>query len=159
MTIDFLLIKVHTSISSESTKSMFSFETTLPHQRLGDHPINLDIHFGPSIWKSFWVQQFHNSKFAPSFKLHPKTHDWEQNAMWYCNILGRPPPPLLPYYVIYGRPLIKADVEIRLYHQSTHDDDCYFLDCNSKAQIWCLFDHGEYIQPQRALIKHWIQNG
>ena len=27
----------------------------------------------------------------------------------------------------------------------------------SKAQIWDLFAHGEYFQPHRALIKHWIQ--
>ena len=27
----------------------------------------------------------------------------------------------------------------------------------SKAQIWDLFPHGEYFQPHRALIKHWIQ--
>ena len=30
---------------------------------------------------------------------------------------------------------------------------------NSKAQIWHLFTHGEYFQPQRALFKHWIQTG
>ena len=30
---------------------------------------------------------------------------------------------------------------------------------NSKAQIWHLFTHGEYFQPQRALIKQWIQTG
>ena len=28
-----------------------------------------------------------------------------------------------------------------------------------KAQIECLFGHGEYFQPQQALIKHWIQTG
>ena len=27
-----------------------------------------------------------------------------------------------------------------------------------KAQIWCLFGHGEYFQPQRTLIKHWYHS-
>ena len=46
ITPDFWLIKVHTYITFESMKSMLSFERTLAHQRLGDHPIHLDIHFG-----------------------------------------------------------------------------------------------------------------
>ena len=46
ITPDFRLIKVYTYITFESTKSMLSFERTLAHQRLGDHPIHLDIHFG-----------------------------------------------------------------------------------------------------------------
>ena len=40
------LIKVHTYITFESTESLLSFEMTLAQQRLGDHPIHLDIHFG-----------------------------------------------------------------------------------------------------------------
>ena len=39
------------------------------------------------------------------------------------------------------------------------DDDSYFMDCKNKGTIWHLFTHGEYFQPQRALIKHWIQTG
>ena len=46
ITPDVWLIKVHTCITFESTESMLSFETILAHQRLGDHPIHLDIHFG-----------------------------------------------------------------------------------------------------------------
>ena len=35
--------------------------------------------------------------FTVLLKLLPKTHGWQQNAMWYCNILGTPPlPPLHP---------------------------------------------------------------
>ena len=40
--------------------------------------------------------------------------------------------------------------------QYTHDDDWYFLNCKIKGLIWHLFSHGEYFQPQRALIKHLI---
>ena len=40
-----------------------------------------------------------------------------------------------------------------------NDDDSYFLDNKIKGTIWHLFTHGEYFQPQRALIKHWIQTG
>ena len=46
ITPDVWLIKVHTYITFESTESMLSFEMTLAQQRLGDHPIHLDIHFG-----------------------------------------------------------------------------------------------------------------
>ena len=34
-----------------------------------------------------------------------------------------------------------------------------FVYCNLKGSYWYLPTHGEYFQPQRALIKHWIQNG
>ena len=47
ITPDVWLIKVHTYITFESTESMLSFEPTLAHQRLGDHPIHLVIHFRP----------------------------------------------------------------------------------------------------------------
>ena len=46
ITPDVWLIKVHTYITFESTESLLSFEMTLAQQRLGDHPIHLDIHFG-----------------------------------------------------------------------------------------------------------------
>ena len=35
---------------------------------------------------------------------------------------------------------------------------CFFY-CNFKGSNWYLSTHGKYFQPQRALIKHWIQNG